>query len=161
MGLSRFSALPKPIKSVKGNSSLSSGSLFLLFAFFCFPSHLFSPLLSFPLLFVPSISFPLLLDASCLSPLPFALSSTPPSLSSFLSPPLYFSVLISSYFPVLISSFSTSPLHLPSFLFLHSSSRLCFRLVLSSLYYVVAVGEIVCDSNLSCPIISCCSIAEP
>lgn len=54
----------------------------------------------------------------------------------------------------LLPSFPSASL--PSHLFL----LLCFRLVLSSLYYIVAVGESVCDSNLSCPIISFCSVAE-
>lgn len=57
---------------------------------------------------------------------------------------------------------------LPSFAFLPFapsalrplSSPLCFRLALSSRHYTVAEGESVSDCNLSCPIISCCSVAE-
>lgn len=79
--------------------------------------------------------------------------------------------------PILVLPYCPSSLPLPLFCFLSSppltspplrfsplpsrlSSPLCFRWVLSSLYYIVAVGESASDSNLSCPIISCCSVAE-
>lgn len=83
-------------------------------------------------------------------------------------PPDALPVLFQPYRPSLLLPFSAFlPLfHRPSiFLPLHSlppclSSSLCFRLVLSSPYYITAVGESVSDSNLSCPIISCCSVAE-
>ena len=118
MGLSRFSARHKLIKSVKGE--LLSTPWFN----FCF-----------------FFSSPYILISICLlplAPLPWFLANFfllfPPTLSSKTLPPLL-------SFPLL-------------------SSPQCFRLVLSSLYYVVAVGKSVCDSNLSCPIISCCSAAE-
>lgn len=84
-------------------------------------------------------------------------------------PPDALPVLLQPYRPslLLLPFFAFLPLfHRPSiFLPLHSlpprlSSPLCFRLVLSSPYYITAVGESVSDSNLSCPIISCCSVAE-
>lgn len=82
----------------------------------------------------------------------------------FSSPRPFFLLLCPSYvvcallpcFPSLTSSSSSHPPQRPSL-----SSPLCFRLVLSSPCYIVAVGESVSDSNLSCPIISGCSVAEP
>lgn len=118
MGLSKFSASHKPIKSVKGNSSLS------LFSVFWFSSH--------------QSSFPLSLYTSYFSIFSFSL--------------FFFPVSFVLILRLLISSFS-----LPSPLI---SPLLYFRLVLSSLYYVVTVGDNVCDSNLNCLIISCCSVAE-
>lgn len=115
MGLSGFSASHKPIKSVKGNSSLSSASLFW------FPSllHTFPPLRSFVLFFL--LLFPISLTSS----------------SRLLA------ILFLFFLSFSIDSVLHNPLP-PPLCSSHFSSSLCFRFALSSLYYVVAVGESVC-----------------